>query len=224
MLPSMRGFALWVCALLAALPPLSPAAAPTPAAATAPASTILVFGDSLSAGYGLDANTGWVYLLQQRLQSQGLPYAVVNASVSGETSAGGLARLPAALDQYRPQLVLIELGANDGLRGQPLNAMRANLEKMIGLARAAKATPLLLEMRLPPNYGTEYTEKFRQTYDDIAGAERVTLVPFFLAAIAADRERWFQEDGIHPNAAAQPRLLDAVWGALWPVLSKKVHP
>ncbi len=185
------------------------------------APTILVFGDSLSAGYGLDANAGWVSLLERRLQTQGIDARVVNASVSGETTAGGLARLPAALEREHPAIVLIELGGNDGLRGQPLTAMRANLEKMVELAAAAHARPLLFEMRLPANYGPDYTRDFQQSFATVARSEKVTMVPFFLAAIATAPDRWFQDDGIHPNAAAQPQMLDAVWPTLAPLLGPK---
>jgi acyl-CoA thioesterase-1 len=185
-------------------------------AAAAP--TILVWGDSLSAGYGLDANTGWVHLLEQRLQTQGERYVVVNGSVSGETTSGGLARLPAALARERPDWVLIELGANDGLRGLPLSEMRDNLTKMTRLARAAGAKPVLFEMRLPTNFGPIINGRFRAVFADVAKAENVPLVPFFLEAVATDPRRWFQDDGIHPNAQAQPRLLDAVWASLAPLL------
>ena len=186
--------------------------------------TLLVWGDSLSAGYGLDANTGWVHLLEQRLQTQAGNWKVVNGSVSGETSAGGLARLPEALQHYRPQLILIELGANDGLRGQSLAAMRGNLERMIDDSLTAGARPLLLEMRIPPNYGADYTGRFTQVFDDVAAARKIPLVPFFLAPVAGDRNRWFQDDGLHPNAQAQPLLLDAVWPTLAPQLKPAVHP
>ncbi len=181
--------------------------------------TILVWGDSLSAGYGLDAQSGWVHLLAQKLKSQGTNYAVVNGSVSGETTSGGLSRLPAALDLYHPDLLLIELGGNDGLRGQPAEVMRTNLEKMTDLAQAAGAKPVIFEMRIPSNYGPVYTEKFRQAFTEVAKTRKAPLVPFFLGAIAADLRRWFQDDGIHPNAAAQPQMLDAVWPTLQPLLS-----
>jgi acyl-CoA thioesterase I len=186
--------------------------------------TILVFGDSLSAGFGLDADAGWVHLLDQKLQSQDAGYSVVNASVSGETSAGGLSRLPAALAQYHPSIVFLELGGNDGLRAQPLGAMRANLDQMVVLCRAAKAQPLLFEMKIPANYGPAYGAKFTQVYDDLAKDDKVTMVPFFLATVATDMDRWFQDDGIHPNAAAQPKLLDAVWPTLAPLLKPGAHP
>jgi acyl-CoA thioesterase-1 len=188
--------------------------------ATAATQTILVWGDSLSAGYGLDARSGWVYLLDQKLKSQALTWTVVNGSVSGETTSGGLARLPAALERYHPDLLLIELGGNDGLRGQPVEAMRKNLGKMSDLARAAGTKPVIFEMRVPVNYGPAFTEKFRNTFTDVAKAKQVPLVPFFLAAFATDPRRWFQDDGIHPTAAAQPKMLDAVWPTLQPLLKR----
>lgn len=176
-------------------------------------------GDSLSAGYGLNIRDGWVSLLEQKLKTQGLPHRVVNASISGETSAGGLARLPAALDRHRPAFVLIELGGNDGLRAQPLKQLRSNLEKMIDLSVAAGATPLLFEMRIPANYGVVYTEGFAKTFEQVAKEKKVSLVPFFLSAIAADRAG-FQDDGIHPNTASQTKMLDAAWPTLAPLLKK----
>jgi acyl-CoA thioesterase-1 len=175
-------------------------------------------GDSLSAGYGLDAQQGWVFLLQQKIRTQGLDHAVANASVSGETSAGGLARLPAALERNHPAIVLIELGGNDGLRGQPVRALRTNLERMVDLARKAGATPVLFEMRIPENYGAAYADAFRGTFAAVANERKVALVPFLLNAIVAEPDRWFQEDGIHPNAAAQPKLVEAVWPTLQPLL------
>jgi acyl-CoA thioesterase-1 len=194
------------------------------AAAAAPGHTILVFGDSLSAGYGLDNGSGWVHLLALRVQTQAPDYAVVNASVSGETSAGGLARLPAALDGYHPDLVLIELGGNDGLRALPIAQMSANLARMIELSRGAHALPLLFEMRIPQNYGPAYGTQFQQAFGEVARREQATLVPFFLSAVATDPGRWFQDDGIHPNAQAQPQLLDAVWPTLAPLLKAGLHP
>lgn len=179
--------------------------------------TLLVWGDSLSAGYGLGANQGWVTLLQRRIDMLGLPWRVVNGSVSGETTAGGLTRLPAALKRDHPSIVLIELGANDGLRGQPLTAMRHNLTRMIALTRGSDAKPLLFEMRLPSNYGVDFTAAFRKSFYTVADQTGTTLVPFFLAAIAADPSQ-FQVDGLHPKAAAQPKLLGAVWPSLAPLL------
>lgn len=186
------------------------------------AQTILVWGDSLSAGYGVDSQRGWVRLLEQKLGTQAdaalRGWKVVNGSVSGETTAGGLSRLPAALARHQPSLVLIELGGNDGLRGLDLKTMRANLEAMVGLARKAGATPLLFEMRIPPNYGPMITERFQKAYAEVATTTRTQLVPFFLAQVASDRLKWFQDDGIHPNAAAQPLLLDATWPHLLPAM------
>jgi acyl-CoA thioesterase-1 len=192
------------------------------AAAAAADTTILMWGDSISAGYGLDTDAGWVHLLEQRLHSQGLPYRVVNASVSGETTAGGLARLPEALDKFHPAVVLIELGGNDGLRGQPVTEMRANLERMVDLCTAAHAQPVLFEMRIPSNYGPVYSDRFTAVFGQVAQQHKLPLVPFFLAALVPEHDRWFQEDGIHPNAAAQPQLLDAAWPTLAPLL-KSAH-
>ena len=171
---------------------------------------ILVFGDSISAGYGLEhVDQGWVALLQTRLKDQEYGYQVVNASVSGETTAGGLARLPRALILHRPGIVILELGGNDGLRALPVAQMRANLAGMIDLATAAGAKVLLLGIRMPPNYGPEYTEKFRLCYSDVARDKKLPLVPFLLKDIALD-PALMQADGIHPNALGQPRLLDNV--------------
>lgn len=189
------------------------------ASAAASPPVILVLGDSLSAGYGLPNGSGWVSLLERRLKTQGYPHRVVNASISGDTSAGGLSRLPAALEAHKPTLVLVELGANDGLRGQPVPQLRSNLEKIAALSRAAGASPVLFEMRIPSNYGPAYTERFTNLFGELARAQKLALVPFFLAAIATDPTQ-FQDDGIHPNAEAQPKLLDAVWPTLKPLLKK----
>lgn len=180
---------------------------------------MLVLGDSLSAGYGLDADTGWVHLLEQKLKSQGLPHTVVNASISGETTAGGLARLPTLLDRHRPQLVLVELGGNDGLRALPLKALRANLEKIVDLCSTAGATAVLFEMRIPENYGPTYTEAFTHTFTAVAQARKVPLVPFLLAPFATDAAA-FQADGIHPSAKAQPQILATVWPSIEPLLRR----
>jgi acyl-CoA thioesterase-1 len=188
-----------------------------PALAAQPA--ILVTGDSLSAAYGIAVDKGWVALLQEKLQTQGYPHRVVNTSVSGETTSGALARLPDELARHRPAIVLIELGANDGLRGQPVKGMHANLTRMVALSRRAGAKPVLFEMRIPPNYGPQYTEAFRKCFAELAAAEKLPLVPFFMASIALQPEA-FQADGIHPTAAAQPRLLEAVWPTLEPLLGK----
>lgn len=186
-------------------------------AAQAAPKTLLVYGDSLSAGYGLARDTGWVDLLARRINQNALPWRVVNASISGETTAGGATRLPAVLRQHRPAIVVIELGGNDGLRGLPIEAMRANLERMIQAARRAGATPVLVGMRLPPNYGTQYTTKFHETYRSLARRHDVVLVPFLLERVAA-RADYFQLDMIHPTVQAQPLILDEVWPYLEPLL------
>ncbi|HZP88054.1 MAG TPA: arylesterase [Burkholderiales bacterium] len=185
--------------------------------AQAQAPVILVVGDSLSAGYGLPQGRGWVNLLQQRLIDRKLDYRVVNASISGDTTAGGRARLPAALDQYRPAIVIIELGANDGLRGQPIESMRENLTEMVGASRKAGARVLLIGMRIPPNYGQQYTRKFQQAFADVAKAQHVALVPFLLDGFA-ERRAMFQADAIHPTEQAQSLMLETVWRQLLPLL------
>lgn len=187
--------------------------------AQAAAPTILVWGDSLSAAYGINVERGWVTLLRERLKSEGYPQQVVNASVSGETTTGGLQRLPAALRQHQPKFVLIELGANDGLRGQPLATMRSNLGKMITLSRKAGATPVLFEMRIPSNYGETYIAGFQRSFTTVAKTMKLPMVPFWLGSIATDPKN-FQDDGLHPTEAAQPQLLDAVWPTLKPLLKK----
>jgi len=178
---------------------------------------ILVFGDSLSAGYGLRPDEGWVPLLQKRLQAQGYVTPVVNASVSGETSGGGVQRLPRALQLHNPALVILELGANDGLRGLPIPETRANLEKMIGIVRAAGAKILLIGMQMPPNYGPRYTADFFHMYTDIAQRDHVPLVPFLLESVALN-PAYMQADGMHPNARGAPLILDTVWPQLTPLL------
>ena len=192
-------------------------AAATPAAKPAPA--ILVVGDSISAGYGLAADEGWVALLQRRLKSQGYGYRVVNASVSGETTTGGLARLPRALAVHRPQVVVIELGGNDGLRGLPLETSRANLERMIVLSQEAGARVLLLGMKIPPNYGAKYSSGFEQVFRDLARRHKLAFEPFFLSKIALE-PGMIQADGLHPTAKAQPAMLDTMWPALAPLLAR----
>lgn len=176
-----------------------------------------MFGDSLSAGYGLGRGTGWVDLLARRIEQNNYPWRVVNASVSGETTAGGATRLPATLRQHRPAIVIIELGGNDGLRGLPVDAMRANLERMIKAAQRAGARPVLIGMRLPPNYGIQYTTKFHDAYRSLAQRHDVVLIPFLLERVAA-RAELFQLDMIHPTAQAQPLILDEVWPYLEPLL------
>ncbi len=192
-----------------------------PAWAKAP--TILVMGDSLSAAYGIETSQGWVGLLRKRLAQRGYDYSVINASISGETSAGGLTRLPLELAQYRPALVILELGANDGLRGLSLGAMQQNLEKMITLSQHAGAKVLLIGILLPPNYGPRYTQEFAAIYPRLAKKQRVPLVPFLLAGIAEHREL-MQADGMHPLASAEPRVLDNVWQYLQSLLIKSRPP
>lgn len=188
-----------------------------PASAVAGQRDILVLGDSLSAAYGLDAGVGWVSLLRQRLQQQGYRYRVINASVSGDTTSGGLQRLPQALKRYQPGVLIIELGGNDGLRGTPLQVMRGNLRRLIALGRAAGARVLLLGVRLPPNYGPAYVDAFEKVYAQLARETHTPLVVHFLEGVATDRAL-MQSDGIHPKAAAQKRLLDNVWPMLKPLL------
>jgi len=192
----------------------------TGSATAAPsAPSILVFGDSLSAGYGLPQGSGWVDLLRRRLTEQKQPFEVINASVSGETTLGGRNRLPDALSRYRPQAVVIQLGANDALRGQSLERMRENLEAMVKAARSADAQVLLVGMQIPPNYGQQYTRKFQAAFAEVARSQKVALVPFLLEGFA-DRRAMFQADGIHPTAQAQPLMLETVWSRLGPMLRK----
>jgi acyl-CoA thioesterase-1 len=187
------------------------------AVSAAPAPVVLVLGDSLSAEYGLPRDTGWVKLLADRLARDGAKYSVVNASISGETSSGGRTRLPALLQQHRPAIVVIELGANDGLRGLPLKALRDNLAAMIDASRAAGARVLLVGIRVPPNYGRDYAERFASTFEALARERKVALAPFLLDGFA-ERLDYFQADRIHPNEKAQPLMLDNVWPHLKPLL------
>ncbi|HNX71149.1 arylesterase [Rivihabitans pingtungensis] len=169
------------------------------------AATIMVFGDSLSAGYGLRPGEGWVDLLRQALPA----HQVVNASQSGETTAGGLSRLPAALARHKPDIVILELGGNDGLRGLPPDDMRANLEQMVAMSAQSKARVLLVGMALPPNYGQAYGRAFQMVYSDLAKQRKLPFVPLLVEGFATDRTR-FQADGIHPNASAQGQMRDSV--------------
>jgi acyl-CoA thioesterase-1 len=178
---------------------------------------ILVLGDSLSSAYGIDVQSGWVQLLQKRLDEQGANYLVVNASISGDTSNAGAARLPSALATHKPDIVVVELGGNDGLRGLPLSETRANLERIIVDSQTAGARVLLLGMRLPPNYGPAYTDAFHAIYQTLANRYEVARVPFLLDGIGGVDEL-MQADGIHPRAEAQPIMLDNVWPALQPLL------
>ncbi|KMM85705.1 arylesterase [Pseudomonas lundensis] len=186
-------------------------------AQNAAAGTILIVGDSISAGFGLDTRLGWVSLLEQRLEREGHDDRVINASISGDTSAGGQARLPALLTEHKPDVVIVELGGNDGLRGQPPAQLQQNLAAMIDTAKTAGAKVLLLGMQLPPNYGPRYTEAFAGVYTQLADEKQIALVPFFLEGVGGHPEL-MQADGLHPAAAAQQRLLDNVWPALKPLL------
>ena len=180
---------------------------------------ILVWGDSLCAAYGLEPSQGWVTLLQTRLKAQGYDYTVVNGCVSGETTAGGLSRLPTALGQHTPAIVLLELGSNDGLRGTPLKVMQENLGQMIRLSRKAGAKVVLLGMLMPPNYGPQYTQGFSDVYKDLARQYSLPLLPFLLKDVAEHRDL-LQADGMHPQAKAEPQVLDNVWPKLVPLLKK----
>ena len=187
------------------------------ASASAFAGTVLVWGDSLSAGYGLRPQQAWPALLEKKIADARLPHKVINASISGETTAGGRSRLPAALQTHRPSLVVIELGANDGLRGLPVAAMSANLQAMIDASRQAGAKVLLIGMRMPPNYGPDYTTRFEKAFQDLARINKLRLVPFMMEGFA-DKRAYFQQDGIHPVADAQPLILDTIWRELKPLL------
>jgi acyl-CoA thioesterase-1 len=195
---------LFVLALVSALPP---------AHASDQVRTLLVVGDSLSAGYGLEPDQGWVTLLQRRLEAEGYGYRVVNASITGDTTSGGLRRLPRALGQHRPAVVLIELGGNDGLRGTPVAVIRRNLASMIELAQEAGARVVLAGIQMPPNYGPKYASAFAAIYPDLAREHRIGWIEFFMEGVALDRTL-MQADGIHPNAEAQPKLLQNAWPAL----------
>jgi len=214
-------WALWLCVLLFAGQAVAQATAASVIAASQPASktakTVLVVGDSLSAGYGIAAAQGWVALLGDRLARRDPPWRMVNASISGETSAGGAARIVNEVVRNKPGVVVIELGANDGLRGLPLRDLRRNLARMVGASKSVGAKVLVVGMRLPPNYGPAYTSEFEHGFCDIARLLDVACLPFLLEPIARDR-RAFQDDNLHPVAAAQPALRDHVWGALKPLL------
>lgn len=183
----------------------------------AAAGTVLVVGDSISAALGLETSQGWVSLLQKKLDSERLDHRVVNASISGDTSAGGAARLPALLGEHKPEVVIIELGGNDGLRGQPPAQLQQNLASMVEQSRQVGAKVLVLGMRLPPNYGKRYTDAFARVFSDVAKDQQVPLVPFFLEGVGGV-EGMMQADGIHPAAGAQPKLLENVWPSLQPLL------
>ncbi|RDZ26293.1 arylesterase [Lysobacter silvisoli] len=208
---------LLAAAPLAAQPARAQPAAVKPAPVAKAARTVLVMGDSLAAGYGLAAAQGWVSLTADRVAKTKPGWRVVNASISGETTAGGAARIAAELARHKPSVVVIELGANDGLRGLPLAQSRANLERMILAAQAAKARVLLIGMRMPPNLGREYTQGFERNFSELAQRHKTALLPFLLQPIALDRQA-FQDDNLHPVASAQPKLRDHVWTQLEPLL------
>jgi acyl-CoA thioesterase I len=180
---------------------------------------LVVLGDSISAAYGLSLTDGWVALLANRLERAGYGYRVVNASVSGETTAGALARLPHVLEVHRPAIVLVELGGNDGLRGLPVDSARANLERIVTTIQDSGAAVVVLGMRMPPNYGAAYADAFAAMFGQVARSRKTALVPFLLAPIAA-KDSNFQADRIHPTAAAQPALVDTVWPVLEPLLRR----
>jgi acyl-CoA thioesterase-1 len=188
------------------------------AIACAATSTLLVLGDSLSAEYGIRRDSGWVKLLGDRLAKSGAQYSVVNASISGETTSGGRTRIASLLDRHHPAIVIIELGANDGLRGLPLAQMRDNLRAMINAAQGGGAKVLLVGIRVPPNYGREYSERFTAVYTELARSEKVALAPFLFDGFA-DRMELFQADRIHPNEDAQALMLDNVWPQLRPLVA-----
>ena len=199
------------------------AASVSASARSAPPTVILVMGDSLSSAHGIRPQEGWVHLLGQHLGRRGAGrHEIVNLSVSGETTGGGRVRLPGALKAHRPDLVILELGGNDGLRGYPVERIRDNLNEMIVAAKTAGSDVLLLGMKLPPNYGLRYTGEFAGMYEELAGEHGLPFVPFFLEGVAASDE--MQPDGIHPTAAAQPRLFDNVWPTLNGWLEKRNRP
>jgi acyl-CoA thioesterase-1 len=180
--------------------------------------TILVYGDSLSAGFGIPLAQSWPALLDQRVRPSG--WSVANASISGETTAGGRSRFAAALQQFKPDIVILALGANDGLRGLPVSNMQSNLQSMITAAKAQNARVMIVGIRLPPNYGPDYTREFENSFRDLAKSEKLPYLPFLLEPIAEDRAA-FQADNLHPVASAQPKILDHVWGTLKPMLGTK---
>ena len=189
----------------------------SPANATNP--KILVYGDSLSAAYGVAKSQGWVAFLQKKLADQHFQYDVINASISGETTSGGLTRLAATLAKTKPNIIILELGANDGLRGLPVKDMAANLNTMITQSKKINAKILLIGMKIPPNYGPKYTESFSNTYPQLSQQHKVPLVPFMLENIAA-KPKLIQDDGLHPNTLGQPMMLDNIWPKLQPLLSR----
>lgn len=209
----LRILVLVLSLLPAAVRPMPPDAA----AATSNGPALLVLGDSLSAAYGLPLDQGWVSLLQARIASRGLPYRVVNAAISGDTVAGGLSRLPALLEEHQPALVLIELGANDGLRGFGPDNIKSGLIRLVQQAQSAGARVIVAGVRLPPNYGPAYNGRFQRMYAEVAEETGAALVPRLLADVAEVPEL-MQSDGLHPTADAQPLILDNLWPVLQPLL------
>ncbi|CAG4892298.1 arylesterase [Paraburkholderia saeva] len=213
------GAAVGAAAWMAIVPHAADAANTAASAATSASDkpVIVVLGDSISAEYGLPRDTGWVALMRRRLADERIDYNVANASISGDTTSGGLARLPALMQRLKPSVVIVELGANDALRGVPLNTTEGNLRTIIEQSQKAHAKVVLVGMYVPPNYGPEYTQKFHGLYGDLSKQFHVPLVPFLLAGIE-DKPDMFQADQIHPTQQAQPVLLDNVWPALKPLL------
>ncbi len=183
---------------------------------------ILIYGDSLSAAYGIPQQQGWAALLKEKLDQENLRFDVINASISGETTSGGLTRLARTLEQTKPQTIIIELGANDGLRGLPVKNMHNNLDAMIQISKKSGAKVLLVGMRIPPNYGPKYTEEFSQTYIKLASQHKVSVVPFMLDNVAAKPDL-IQQDGLHPNTQGQPIILNNIWPELQRLLKKRVR-
>ncbi|WP_090372771.1 arylesterase [Nitrosospira sp. Nl5] len=215
----MKNF-LIILYILSSVSAVHSGTAAVPASAATPATTtIMVFGDSLSAGYGLSQDAGWVSLLKKRLQTQS-PVHLINNSISGETAVGGRNRIEEALKIHRPDIVIIELGGNDGLRGASIESIRDNLEAIIEACQRNKATVLLAGMQLPPNYGIAYTQKFQDIYPQLAKRHRLKLVPFLLDGFG-DKREFFQSDGIHPNADAQQRIVENVWKVLRTMLKSQ---
>ncbi|WP_114417714.1 arylesterase [Marinospirillum perlucidum] len=207
---SQASYLAWVLLLLLSLTSLP--------ASSADSKTLLVLGDSLSAAYGIPQQSGWVKLLEERLEEDYPAWEVVNASISGETTTGGLTRLPTLLRQHQPQIVLLELGGNDGLRGLPPQRIKSNLQQMIRLSQEAGAEVYLAGILLPPNYGQVYLDAFKQVYSDLAASQELTFLPFLLEGVA-EQPQLMQEDQIHPTAAAQPLILESVWVELQPLLN-----
>jgi len=184
-----------------------------------PTSVVLLFGDSLSAAYGIDQVEGWGSLLEQRIKQNNIPFRVINASISGDTTQNGLSRLSTSLTKHQPDVVIIELGANDGLRGLSLTQMKSNLARMIELSQQKDSQVVLVGMRIPPNYGKRYTDAFYETYASLAKHYNVVLIPFLLESIGG-QQHLMQDDGLHPNEKAQPLIVDNVWPYLLPILKK----